>query len=126
MKKICYGFVLLAIIANITNAHELTPTYPKLKPSVIDGVLMAEMKLWNRRRDVRYYEITVHDSEWNNIPFAAVERLMNVEYNEMRIFGVYVKKETARRITYICTTSKQLKEDVESTGLMTRICSKVK
>lgn len=125
MKLFCYGCVV-AMLASVSNAHELTPTYPQLKPSVIDGAVVAEMKLWNRRKDVRYYEITVHDKDWNNVPFAAVERLMNVEYNEMVNFGVFLKKESVRKVTYICTTSKQLKEDVESTGLMTRICSKIK
>lgn len=125
MKLFCYGCVV-AMLASVSNAHELTPTYPQLKPSVIEGAVVAEMKLWNRRKDVRYYEITVHDKDWNNVPFAAVERLMHVEYNEMVNFGVFLKKESVHKVTYICTTSKQLKEDVESTGLMTRICSKIK
>ena len=43
-------------------AHELTPTYPEFKPHIVDGVYFAKLHMWNRREDVKYYEVSVHDA----------------------------------------------------------------
>ena len=107
-------------------AHELTPAYPEFQPSHVDKVSVTKMKLWNRREDVSYYELNVYDEKWNPIPFAAADRLMQVGYLQTKTFEVYVRDSDIDKIEFICTTSKQLKEDVKSTGITSRICSRVK
>jgi hypothetical protein len=125
MKTLYYGLVI-TLFSTALWGHEFTPTYPKFKPSFIDDASVTTMKLWNKRSDVKYYEVTVFNSEWKPIPFATVYRLIKLDYNDQISFDIYVKNKDARKVTYICTTSKQLNEDVKSTGVMSRICSKVK
>ena len=84
------------------------------------------MKMWNRRNDAKYYEINVYDEEWNDIPFASTEKILKIDYLEHKKFHIYLRDEDTAMVTYICTTSKQLKQDVQSTGIKSRICSRVK
>lgn len=107
-------------------AHEMTPTYPELKPSFMDGIYVTEMKMWNRRADAKYYEINVYDEEWNSVPFAAVDKIFQISYLQHLDFEVYIRESDKDKVEFICTTSKQLKEDVESTGIKSMICSRVK
>ena len=107
-------------------AHEMTPTYPELKPSFMDGIYVTEMKMWNRRADAEYYEINVYDEEWNRVPFAAVDKIFRISYLEHLDFEVYIRERDKDKVEFICTTSKQLKEDVESTGVKSMICSRIK
>lgn len=125
MKSLYYGLAF-SLFSTAAYAHEFTPTYPKFKPSFIDDASVTTMKLWNKRSDVRYYEVTVFNSEWKSIPFATVNRLIKLGYNDQVSFDIYVKNNDVRNVTYICTTSKQLNEDVKSTGVKSRICSKAK
>ena len=53
MKYIYYAIAVALIYTNAT-AHELTPTYPKMRPSYIEDVSVTQMKMWNRREDVLY------------------------------------------------------------------------
>ena len=84
------------------------------------------MKMWNRRSDASYYEVNVYNNEWEPVPFAAPEKIMKLGYLEHKSFELYVRDIDTSNITYICTTSKQLKQDVKSTGIKSRICSRVK
>jgi hypothetical protein len=124
MKKLYYVFA--AAIATSVTAHELTPTYPKLRSSYIEGVSVTDMKMWNRRNDVKYYEINVFDKEWNLVPFATQQRLLKLEYLSHKSFEIYIRDQDIKRAEYICTTSKQLKEDVSSSGVKSKICSRIK
>jgi len=45
----------LILFTNSAAAHELTPTYPEIEPSYVDGVSVIKMKMWNRRSDASYY-----------------------------------------------------------------------
>ena len=122
-----YGYAAaLILFFNSAAAHELTPTYPEVEPSYIDGVSIINMKMWNRRNDAKYYEINVYDKEWNDIPFASTEKILKIDYLEHKNFYIYLRDEDTAMVTYICTTSKQLKQDVQSTGIKSRICSRVK
>ena len=127
MKQFCYVFAaaLISISGNAA-AHELTPTYPEMRPSYINGVSVTTMKMWNRRSDASYYEISVFDEEWNELGFATSNRIMKMEYLEHRSFEVYIRDEDKDKASYICTTSKQLKDDVLSTGVKSRICSRIR
>lgn len=106
--------------------HEMTPTYPELRPSYIDGLYSASMKLFNRRDDVIFYDISVFDSEWKSIPFATQDKLIRIDYLEKKDFVVYIRGSDYDRVEYICTSSKLLKNNVGSTAVNSRICSKIK
>ena len=70
------------LLTSSAAAHELTPTYPEFKPHIVDGVYYAKLHMWNRREDVKYYEISVHDIEWNKIPFHSNKKIMKLEHLE--------------------------------------------
>ena len=120
------SIITAALITTGAAAHELTPTYPEIEPSYIDGVSVIKMKIWNRRSDANYYEINVYDKEWKLIPFAASEKIMKLEYLEHKSFELYVRNADTDKVKYVCTISKQLSQNVQSTGIKSRICSKVK
>lgn len=120
------NIIAIALFANSAIAHELTPTYPKILPSYITGISVIKMKLWNRRNDANFYEIDVFDSEWNKISFASTDKIFQLDYLEQKNFDIYIKDSDKNKISFVCTSSKQLKRDVLSTGIKTRICSKIK
>lgn len=125
MKQLYYA-VAAALVLTGAAAHEMTPTYPMMKPSYIDEVSTTQMRMWNRRNDVFYYEITVFDDQWNPVPFATPNKVIRLGFLETKTFDVYIRDKDVARVEYICSTSKQLKEDVQSTGIKSRICSRVK
>ena len=116
----------LILFANSAAAHELTPTYPEIESAYVEGVSVIKMKMWNRRSDASYYEVNVYDDEWKSVPFATPEKVMKLGYLEHKSFELYIRDADCDKVTYICTTSKQLKQDVQSTGIKSRICSRVK
>lgn len=109
----------------VAQAHELTPTYPKLKQSVYDNILTTTMVIFNRRADVNYYQIEVWDADWNKVPFASAEKIIKMNYLERKRLEIYFKDRDASRIKYICTRSKLLKGGGQSV-VASNICSKVK
>ena len=108
------------------NAHEMTPTYPKLKPSYVDNVFVAKMKLFNRRNDVEYYEIGVFTSKWKALPFASTSKVIKIGYNKTKLFEVYIRAIDVAKAVYICTESKVFKSTEQVTLISSRICSKIK
>ena len=123
--KFLVSFIFVLFSTTVT-AHELTPTYPQLRPAYVDGVLVTTLKIWNRRTDVEYYEISVYDKYWKELPFAAGDKIMKLSYLEKKQFDVYIKSEHEKRAEFICTTSKLMRDDVLSTGVKSRICSRIK
>ena len=123
--KYLLSFVFV-LMSTAVASHELTPTYPTLRNAYVDGVLVTTMDIWNRRTDVEYYEIQVFDKYWEILPFASEEKIIKLDYLEKKQFRVYIKTEHKNKAVYICTTSKLLREDVLSTGVKSRICSKIK
>lgn len=114
------------LISSSADAHEMTPTYPEFKYSYVEGVLSTSITLFNRREDVSYYEIGVFDEDFNNIPFATNDRIVEIRYLQTKTFEIYIRKKDETRVEYICTTSKNLKEDVTTSGITSRICSRIK
>lgn len=114
------------LISSSAAAHEMTPTYPEFKYSYVEGVLSTSITLFNRREDVSYYEIGVFDEDFNNIPFATNDRIVEIRYLQTKTFEIYIRKKDETRVEYICTTSKNLKEDVTTSGITSRICSRIK
>ena len=122
--------VLLLAIALLTGgsamAHQWTPTYPQLEQSYMQGILRARMELFNSRKDVRYYELGVYDSEWNSIPFAAEARILEVPYLGRKSIDVHIREQDLGKVTYICSMSKLLAGGSNITMVSSKICSKIK
>lgn len=124
-------YVMMTLILFLSlhvSAHEWTPTYPKWEMSFIPDVLKAEMKLFNNRSDVRYYEITVHDEDWNVLRSMLRDgsSIVNVDYKETKYIDVFINRSDRDRAVYICSLSKILAENSTKTFMYSRICSKVK
>ena len=107
-------------------AHEMTPAYPKFVISYIDGVSSTKMKLFNRREDVSYYEVEVFSNDWEPVPFASTNKIIKIGYNKSTSFDVYVQTKDLKYVVYICTVSKNFKQDKKVTIVASRICSKIK
>jgi len=118
--------LFLGLLASQAYAHEMTPTYPELNPSYIDGVSVANMKLFNRRSDVEYYKIEVLTNDWKPLPFASTSKVINIKYSKSKLFSVYIRTEDVEKAVYICTESKVFKGANQVTLISSRICSKIK
>lgn len=109
------------------SAHEMTPTYPEFGDTYLaDDVVVTHMNLFNVREEIQFYEIKVYNKDWEPVPFATLERIINVKYKEHHKFPVFVKRKDLDKVVYICTLSKLVKGSIEGTGISSRICSKVK
>jgi len=124
MMKYVIGFVIC--LAGAAHAHEMTPTYPKLVPSFMDGIYKADMTVFNKREDIEYFEIQVFDSEWNGVPFAAQSKLLNIKHLDRSTFEIYIRKKDIGRVEFICTMSKLNKEKQTTAVIASRICSRIK
>ena len=112
------------IMSSTSEAHEMLPTYPELKPSYVSGVVVAQMRMFNKRRDVEFYEVAVFDEDWNSVPFVTGYRILKVKYLSHVNFDVYVRESDAKRAQFICSTSKMRSGSIEGTVVASRICSK--
>ena len=122
-----FWVVLLGGLAHGSlSSHELTPTYPELQTSYMPGVLKAEMHLFNSRKDINYYQVSVYDENWNPVKFATESKIIQMDYLDHRDIEVYVRKQDEEKAHYICTKSKILKGQIAPTLLASRICSKIK
>jgi hypothetical protein len=121
-----YLIFVLCLLGFQSNAHEMTPAYPILDSSYIDGVVVAKMKLFNRREDVEYYQIEVFTEKWKPVNFATTTRVLKVGYNKTKLFDVYIRFADVKKARYICTTSKLFKGGGQETLVSSMICSKIK
>ena len=67
---IVMAFVFTSCSIYSAVAHELTPTYPEIKESHIENVYVVKLETYNRREEVRFYEIQVLDKDMEPIVFA--------------------------------------------------------
>lgn len=123
-----WWFILIFALGGMqASGHEFTPAYPKLEPAYIEGVLVAKMELFNRRNDVNFYEISVFDGEWNLIPFAATDKIIEVSYLQKKYIEVYIREKDKNKAVYICSKSKLTPKGDERVAIISsRICSKIK
>lgn len=117
---------LACTIGGAANAHQFTPTYPQFTASFMEGVLHTRMELFNKRRDVEYYELDVFDSTWRPITFVSDSKLIYIKYLETKKVNIYIKAQDVKRVTYICTESRIRREEATATVISSKICSKVK
>ena len=121
-----YIILILGMLASAVNAHEMTPTYPKLSPSNYDGIYKTTMMMFNKRADVQYYELGVFDKDFKVVPFVTSYSVIKINYLSHVTFDIYVREEDLATAVYICSKSKIKTEDVTRTAISSRICSKFK
>jgi hypothetical protein len=118
--------LVLVGIGGSAHAHDMTPTYPKLTYSHLDGVVKTTMSIFNKRQDVQHYEIKVFDKDFQSIPFVTSQSIIRLDYLSKTSFDVYIRKADASRATYICSLSKLQRDSNVRTAVSSRICSKIK
>lgn len=121
-----YVYIMLLMLGGQVNAHQFLPTYPKFEQSFISGVSHVKMELFNKREEIEYYELSVFDADWNSLPFASENKLVQVKYLETKKINVYVRNDDLKRVSFICTESKIRKELAKNTVISSKICSKIK
>lgn len=125
--RFCYIFLaFLLCTTGVATAHQFTPTYPIFTVSFVEGVMHTKMEIFNKRREVEYYEVGVFDKDWNPVTFASQDRIIRVKYLETKKISIYVRSEDLPKVTYICTESRLRREDTKDTLISSKICSKVK
>lgn len=127
-NKIALAFIGLALLVGSTaSAHEMVPTYPKLRTSYMDGLVVTTMTMFNRRQDVEFYEIGVFDDDWNEVPFVSQYKIHKIPFLSTVSFDVYIRDEDKYKARYICSKSKLRKLDGRvRTAISSRICSRIK
>lgn len=113
-------------LSGLVSAHQFTPTYPKLTPSFVEGLVSTQMTLFNKRSDVEYYELSVFDKDWNEVPFATTKKIIEIQYLETKQIDIYIRNADKERAVYICSRSKLKAKSETSTLIASRICSKIK
>jgi len=106
-------------------AHEQTPTYFKVMPSEYNDIYYTDIKVFNRRNDVKFYAIEVYDEEWNPVAYGASNRVFRLEYLKRKQMRVYFREVDKDKVVYVCTKSKIAKKSSSRTAVSSRICSKV-
>jgi len=103
-------------------AHEMLPTYPTFTQSFMAGISVTTLSIFNKRKDVSYYEIGVFTDEWEPIPFVSQYTVIPMKYLDTVSFDIYVSHLSLDSVEYICSVS-QL--DLGAT-VSSKICSRVK
>ena len=121
------SIALCLLLLNVAiHSHEQTPTYPTWKLSGINEVKKTQIRLWNSRPDIEYYEIGVFDGEWQPIPFVTAYKILPIKYLQEKKIDIYIRESNIEEARYVCSLSKLRSNDESQTLLVTRICSKFK
>ena len=116
--------IILLCVSGSAMAHELTPTYPKLEPTYVKGVLSTKLIMWNARVDVEHYKIEVTNAFWNDVPFITDEKIVKLGYHERREIEIFLPEDTTAQ--YICTRSLLEKGKRSRSIISSKVCSKIK
>jgi len=100
----------------------MTPTYPVFAMSFMKGISVTTLNIFNKRKDVSYYEIGVFTKEWEPVPFVSQYTVISMDYLDTVSFDVYVSNLSLNSVEYICSVS-QLQS---GSTVSSRICSRVK
>ena len=122
LKYILFSLLLITPV----HAHEMIPTYPKLENAHVSGLLKATMKMFNKRADVEYYEVSVMDKNFQPIPFVTAYNIFKLKYLGHVTFDVYIRDEDKNRAEYVCSMSKLRKDSSTKSAISSKICSKFK
>jgi hypothetical protein len=127
MRNLKHYLAVAGLASGSAMAHELTPTYPKLTPSYIPGVMSTHVVLWNARQDVSYYKVEVFDENMQPVSFIATGGdLKKVDYLGRAHIEIFVREEDKDKATYICTQSKLKKGSAQRSLVASKVCSKIK
>ena len=107
-------------------AHEMTPTYPVFKSSHMDGLVTTQMEIFNKRKDIEYYEIGVFDKDFKAIPFVSAYNVYKVDYLRTVRVELYIRERDLAKALYVCSRSKILQRKISNTSVASTICSKIK
>jgi len=119
-------FFLIVLSSGHLSAHELTPTYIKLRQSYVENVLTTRVNLWNGRADVLYYKLNVYNKDWEKVPFFSLPgSVVKVDYTERMKLDVFIGAPEAANAVYVCTRSQILKGLKQKTVISSKICSKI-
>ena len=118
--------LFLMLVSAVGHAHEMTPTYPVFKSSFMSGLLKTDMEIFNKRKDVAYYEIGVFDKDFQPIPFVSNYNVYKVDYLKKVQIEIFIRQKDEAKVTYICSRSRVLEQKVSNTSVASTICSKVK
>lgn len=127
MRNLKHYLAMAAVASGPAVAHELTPTYPKLTPSYVPGLLSTHVVLWNARQDIGYYKVDVFDADMNPVSFIATGGdLKKVDYLGRSHIEIFVREEDQDKATYICTQSKLNKGAAQRSLVASKVCSKIR
>ena len=87
---------------------------------------MLRMTLFNSRKEIKWYSISVYDKNWNSINFASTDKLINLAYLERKEIEVYIREKDTDKIAYVCSKSRTLLSVKDPSIITSRICSKIK
>ena len=82
--------------------------------------------MFNKRKDVEWYEIGVFDADWKPVPFVTTYRILNLKYLAHTKFDVYIRSKDVYHAEYLCSKSKLRGLADRKTMLSSRICSRFK
>ena len=117
---------MLVVLGGQALAHEMVPTYPTWEPAYMQGLVKTTVELFNKRKDVEYYEIGVFTKDWEPIPFVSSFRIIQLKYLGHASIDIYLRDADRARATYVCSRSKLRKDSQVRTVVSSRICSKFK
>ena len=127
MRNLKHYLAVAALASGPVTAHELTPTYLKLTPSYIPGVMSTHVVLWNARQDINYYKVDVFDANMNPVSFIATGGdLKKVDYLGRAHIEIFVREEDQDKATFICTQSKLKRGAAQKSLVASKVCSKIK
>jgi len=118
-----YRALIVSFFIGVAHAHQMSPTYPKWTDSYLDGLSVTRVRVFNKRKDVEYYEIGVFDKDMKPMPFVSQYDLRGIKYNNYAMFDVYINDKYKKDAVYIC--SKSMLTDIKI-AVASRICSKFK
>ena len=104
----------------------MTPTYPKWGVSHIEGISKTTMEMFNKRKDVKWYEIGVFNKEWEALPFVTSYKVLELDYLSHVKFDVYITDADVPNAEYLCSRSKLRSDKNNQAMIATRICSRFK
>ena len=119
-----YRYLIALLVCWSAQSHEFTPTYPLLYQSHVPGVLVVDMKLFNKRQDVEYYELSVLSKNLQPVAFAASTKILRIPYLKKKSFSVYIRHQDKNEALYVCSKSKFT--SVKGSAVSSKICSKIR
>ena len=120
MRNIILAVALL--FSTSATAHEMTPTYFNITPTIYDNIYVVKMNIFNRRDDASHYQFEAYTEDWVPIVYASFNRQLKLQFGEGASVDLYFREKDVSRLTYICSRS-IIDQDSSVSSL---ICSKVK